>query len=239
MSARGDWSAAPDRDRGVPPQDTGSGDGTHTHTDAGAARVAGSRPEGRPAPQYGEYAPEGWVNPVLVEQERLERQQAERERPASQQQRPTPKTTAARQPESDSGRAPTAAGTPVAARFGASPADFLLTVMLLAFGLVSVLQSLAFRSVAANLARQLEVRYTALSDPGALVGAALVSAIGGLVLFVLVAWWSLVRLRNRKRTVWVPLLGGLVASVVTLSAFLTVMLHDDRFVAWAMQNAGG
>jgi hypothetical protein len=102
-----------------------------------------------------------------------------------------------------------------------------------------VLQSLAFRSVAANLARELELRYTEMSDPGALVGAALVSAIGSLVLFVLVAWWSVVRLRNRKRTVWVPLLGGLVASVLTLSAFLTVMLHDDHFVAWFMQHAGG
>jgi len=230
MSARGDWTAAPDRDRGVPPQTTA------TNTDASAAHGAGSRPQGRPAPQYGEYAPEGWVNPVLVEQERLERQQAERDRP---EQQPGPRTTAAKRPDTGSGRAPAAAGTPVAARFGASPADFLLTVMLLAFGLVSVLQSLAFRSVAANLARELELRYTEMSDPGALVGAALVSAIGSLVLFVLVAWWSVVRLRNRKRTVWVPLLGGLVASVLTLSAFLTVMLHDDHFVAWFMQHAGG
>jgi hypothetical protein len=229
MSARGDWTAAPDRDRGVPPQVTG--------TDAGAAGVSGSRPQGRPAPQYGEYAPEGWVNPVLVEQERLERQQAERDRPGQQQ--PASRTTTAKRPDTRNGRAPAAAGTPVAARFGASPADFLLTVMLLAFGLVSVLQSLAFRSVAADLARELELRYTEMSDPGALVGAALVSAIGGLVVYVLVAWWSLVRLRTRRRTVWVPLLGGLVASVLTLSAFLTVMLQDDRFVAWIMQNAGG
>ncbi|WP_267420694.1 MULTISPECIES: DUF6264 family protein [unclassified Curtobacterium] len=230
MSVQGDWSAAPDRDRGVPPQGTGSDTSTGTN----------SRPQGRPAPQYGEYAPEGWVNPVLVEQERLERQRAERERPEQQQQQqPAPRTVRAERPDTDAGRAPAAVGTPVAARFGASPADFLLTVMLLAFGLVSVLQSLAFRSVAANLGRQLELRYTALSDPGALVTAALVSAIGSLVLFVLVAWWSVVRLRNRKRTVWVPLLGGLVASVLTLSAFLTVMLHDDRFVAWAMQHAGG
>ncbi|OII38256.1 hypothetical protein BIU98_14485 [Curtobacterium sp. MMLR14_010] len=206
-------------------------------TDAGAAGASDSRPQGRPAPQYGEYAPEGWVNPVLVEQERLERQQAERDRP--EQQQPASRTTNAKRPETRDGRAPAAAGTPVAARFGASPADFLLTVMLLAFGLVSVLQSLAFRSVAADLARELELRYTEMSDPGALVGAALVSAIGGLVVYVLVAWWSLVRLRTRRRTVWVPLLGGLVASVLTLSAFLTVMLQDDRFVAWVMQNAGG
>ena len=232
MSAPGDWSAAPDRDHGVPPQ------ATDTHTGASAARVTGSRQQGRPAPQYGEYAPEGWVNPVLVEQERLERQQAERERPESQQQ-PAPRTTTTQRPGTDTGRAPAAGTTPVATRFGASPTDFLLTVMLLAFGLVSVLQSLAFRSVAANLGRQLELRYTALSDPGALVGAALVSAIGSLVLFVLVAWWSIARLRSRKRTVWVPLLGGFVASVLTLSAFLTVMLQDDRFVAWFMQNAGG
>jgi hypothetical protein len=237
MSARGDWSAAPDRDRGAEVASPGATQEAYG-APAGSVPTADGRVQGRPAPQYGEYAPEGWVNPVVVERERRERERAADQAPSlgTDRGRTTDRPDAAR----PHGARPSAtAGTPVATRFGASPADFLLTVMLLAFGLVSVLQSLAFRSVAANLARQLELRYTALSDPGALVGAALVSAIGGLVLFALVAWWSVVRLRKRKRTVWVPLLGGLVASVLTLSAFLTVMLQDGHFVAWAMQNAGG
>ncbi|WP_413602592.1 DUF6264 family protein [Curtobacterium sp. Curtsp57] len=226
MSA-GDWSSVPSR---------GHGDGQEARLDppTSAAGTADGRVHGRPAPQYGEYAPDGWVNPVFVEQERAERERQAHEAAVAARE----SAAAGPGPGAQPSRTSSGAAVPTS-RFGKSPGDFLLTVMLLAFGLVSVVQSLSVGTVASGVRRELELRYTTLEDPGALTTAALVSAIVTVVLFVLVAWWSIVRLRRRKRTVWVPLLGGAVASLVTLGAFATVLANDGHFVAWMMQNAGG
>lgn len=230
MSA-GDWSSVPSR---------GHGDGQEARLDppTSAAGTADGRVHGRPAPQYGEYAPEGWVNPVFVEQERAERERRAHEAAVAARESAAAGTAPGARPSRTSSSAPSSAAVPTS-RFGKSPGDFLLTVMLLAFGLVSVVQSLSVGTVASGVRRELELRYTALEDPGALTTAALVSAIVTVVLFVLVVWWSIVRLRRRKRTVWVPLLGGAVASLVTMGAFATVLVNDGHFVAWMMQNAGG
>ncbi|WP_144766269.1 DUF6264 family protein [Curtobacterium sp. 9128] len=249
MSAR-DWSSVPSRDRGADP-DPAVLEARPASATTGAGDADG-RVHGRPAPQYGEYAPEGWVNPVLVEQERQERERQSHEaavaaRSAAAVGSDRPGSTRAGTARSGStgpgsvgpGRPGVDASTPALARFGRTPGDFLLTVLLLAFGLVSVVQSLAVGTVASQFRREIERRSTTLADPGALTTAAIVSAVGGIVVFVLVVWWSIVRLRQRKRTVWVPLLGGVVASVVTMVAFVTVLMQDGQFVAWMMQNAGG
>ncbi len=231
----GDWSSVPSR---------GHGDGQEARLDppTSAAGTADGRVHGRPAPQYGEYAPDGWVNPVFVEQERAERERRAHEAAVAARESAAagsvPRARQASTSSRTSAGAPSGAAVPTS-RFGASPGDFLLTVMLLAFGLVSVVQSLSVGTVASGVRRELELRYTTLEDPGALTTAALVSAIVTVVLFVLVAWWSIVRLRRRKRTVWVPLLGGAVASLVTMGAFATVLANDGHLVAWMMQNAGG
>jgi hypothetical protein len=67
---------------GVPPRATPAAHGrearvapdTSADSDRGGA---GAGAAGRPAPQYGEYAPVGWVNPVLAEQERQEQRDRE------------------------------------------------------------------------------------------------------------------------------------------------------------------
>jgi hypothetical protein len=199
---------------------------------------------GRPAPQYGEYAPEGWVNPVLVEQERQER--LERERVAAAGATTTAGGTP-RRSNTDDRRASTAVrpgtsptgGTVRGRRLGASPVDVLLTFVLLAMGLASVVQSLSIGSVASAVRQTLETNYTALQDPGSLNGAAMISAVGMLVVFALAVWWSVVRLRAAKRTFWVPLLGGAVATVLSTVVFVVVVLQDDTFVAAMMRQAAG
>lgn len=230
MSA-GDWSSVPSR---------GHGDGQEARLDppTSAAGTADGRVHGRPAPQYGEYAPDGWVNPVFVEQERAERERLAHEAAVAARESAAAGAVPGARPTRTASGAPSSAAVPTS-RFGKSPGDFLLTVVLLAFGLVSVVQALSVGTVASSVRRELELRYTSLEDPGALTTAALVSGIVTVVLFVLVAWWSIVRLRRRKRAVWVPLLGGAVASLVTMSAFATVLVNDGHFVAWMMQNAGG
>ncbi|PYY35500.1 DUF6264 family protein [Curtobacterium sp. MCBD17_030] len=249
---------------GVPPRTTTAVDGREARVDpdasvdpaggaaagSGAAGTAGtagvSSAAGRPAPQYGEYAPEGWVNPVLVEQERQE--QRDRDHAAasavasaarSNGTSERPKRTAERSPQGERRTATTPRdGAPIR-RLGASPVDVLLTFVLLAMGLVSVVQSLSIGSVASTVRQTLETNYTELQDPGTLNGAAMISAIGMLVVFALVLWWSVVRLRAGRRTFWVPLLGGAVATVFSSIVFVIVVFQDDGFVAAMMRQASG
>ena len=249
MSApeRRDWTAVPVRDAGHVNETT-----LGREARPGSARSAAGRTDGRvhgtPAPAYGEYAPAGWVNPVVVEQERVEA--AERARAARDQESPAAdgprgagrrggptRAAGGREPAGTTdGRA--ASPRVPTSRFGASPFDFVMTVGLLAFGLFSVVQSLAVTQVASAVRQAFERQSLPLSDPSALSTAAVVGAISSVVVFVLVAWWSLRRLRARRWTFWVPLLGGAVASLISLVAFVVVMLQDPGFVQAMMQQSG-
>ncbi|MCS6564463.1 DUF6264 family protein [Curtobacterium flaccumfaciens pv. flaccumfaciens] len=244
MSGADGWSSVPRR-HPANHGDAGVGSGQEARgaspTPAGPAN---GRPQGRPAPGYGEYAPEGWVNPVLVEQERQERQDRERQDQAKAvggrdaAPRDSVRTDHAR-PDARSGAAPAGVQrTMPRSRFGRTPADFVLTVGLLAFGLVSVVQSLSVGDVASTVRRTLETQYTALNDPSALSTAAVIAAITNVVVFALVAWWSIRRLRARKRTFWVPLVGAVVATAISTIAFVVVVLQDQAFVDFMLRQSG-
>lgn len=209
---------------------------------------APGRVQGRPAPQYGEYAPEGWVNPVLVEQER--REQEERSRALRQQaaqdavrdRRGGPgSATRAGTPTEPGPAGPRADGRPVplAARFGRSPIDFVLTVGFLAVGLWTVVESLSVGSTASTIRTVVEQQYTDLSNPAALSSAVLVRAVVLVVVFVLVAWWSIRRLRTRRWTFWVPLVGGVAATVLGMVPVMVVLFQDPQFAAHLQRMAGG
>ncbi|MCS6578044.1 DUF6264 family protein [Curtobacterium poinsettiae] len=245
MSGADGWSSVPRRhpadhgDAGV-----GSGQEARGASPTSPAGPTNGRPQGRPAPGYGEYAPEGWVNPVLVEQERQERQDRERQDQAKAvggrdaAPRDSVRTDHAR-PDARSGAAPAGVQrTMPRSRFGRTPADFVLTVGLLAFGLVSVVQSLSVGDVASTVRRTLETQYTALNDPSALSTAAVIAAITNVVVFALVAWWSIRRLRARKRTFWVPLVGAVVATAISTIAFVVVVLQDQAFVDFMLRQSG-
>ena len=247
MSGSDGWSSVPRRDP-ANHGDAGAGTGQEARgaSATSAAGPANGRPQGRPAPGYGEYAPEGWVNPVLVEQERQERERQERER--QDQARATGVRDAAPSDgvrgdragaDARSGAVPAGAQRSMArSRFGRTPADFVLTVGLLAFGLVSVVQSLSVGEVASTVRRTLETQYTALNDPSALSTAAAIAAITNVVVFALVAWWSIRRLRARKRTFWVPLVGAVVATAISTIAFVVVVMQDQAFVDFMLRQSG-
>ncbi|MCE0457509.1 DUF6264 family protein [Curtobacterium flaccumfaciens] len=248
MSGADGWSSVPRRDP-ANQVDAGSGAGQEARR-ASPTSAAGSvddRPQGRPAPGYGEYAPEGWVNPVLVEQERQERERQARERQdqasaaGARDAAPSDGVHGDRAgTDARSGAIPAGAqGSMARSRFGRTPADFVLTVGLLAFGLVSVVQSLSVGKVASTVRRTLEAQYTALNDPSALSTAAAVAAITNVVVFALVAWWSIRRLRARKRTFWVPLVGAVVATAISVIAFVVVVMQDQAFVNFMLRQSGG
>lgn len=235
------WSAVPAREPGQV-VDPSLGQEARRTPATSADGDAHGRVHGRPAPQYGEYAPAGWVNPVLVEQERLEHE--ERSRAAGEREtrdHPArdrdPRAGAQRPgPATDGG---TARPTPLAGRFGRTPIDFVLTVGLLVIGLWSVVESLAVGTTASTIRTLVERQYTELSDPAALSTAVLVRAVVLVVVFVLVAWWSIRRLRARRWTFWVPLVGGVVASVLGIVPVMVVLFQDPAFTAYVQRMAAG
>jgi hypothetical protein len=215
------------------------------------ALSADGRPVGRPAPQYGEYAPDGWVNPVVADRERREQEAAARRRELAaseaarvQQRRSVPpvrnpadRSTGPAAPDAR----PSSTGAPTAhrTRFGASAGDVMATVLLLAFGLTTVLQQvIGVGRVASQVAEQIAQRYVPLADPTALVPAAAWSAIVGAVVFVGALWWSIVRLRSRKTTFWVPLAAGAFAGVFSTILYVAVIMHDSAFVCYVLSNGG-
>ncbi|GAA3333793.1 hypothetical protein HP467_17255 [Curtobacterium albidum] len=219
----GDWSAAPAREPGHV-DETALGREARPASAGSAAGPAVGRVHGRPAPEYGEYAPEGWVNPVLDAQRREDERRAQERREEQPTATAKPATAAQQVPRS---------------RFGASPLDFVLTVGLLVTGLFSTVQSLSVSQVASSVRETFEQQYTTFADPAALSTAAVVGAIGSVVVFALVTWWSIRRLRARRRTFWVPLLGGVVATAISVTAFIVVVLQDPRFLQAVMQHSGG
>lgn len=244
MSGADGWSSVPRRDP-ANQVDAGAGTGQEARgaSPTSAAGPANGRPQGRPAPGYGEYAPEGWVNPALAEQERQERERQARERQDQSSAagvRDVPPSDGDRAgTNARSGAVPAGAQRSMArSRFGRTPADFVLTVGLLAFGLVSVVQSLSVGEVASTVRRTLETQYTALNDPSALSTAAAIAAITNVVVFALVAWWSIRRLRARKRTFWVPLVGAVVATAISTIAFVVVVMQDQAFVDFMLRQSG-
>ncbi len=211
------WSAVPAREPGHV-ADTADGLEARRTPATSAAGAQDGRVHGRPAPQYGEYAPEGWVNPV-VEHERREQQP--------------------RSPEPAAATEAPARATPAAGRFGASPLDFVLTVGLLVIGLWSVIESLSVGTTASTIRTVVEQQYTDLSNPAALSSAVLVRAVVLVVVFVFVAWWSIRRLRTRRWTFWVPLVGGVVATVLGMVPVMVVIFQDPQFAAYLQRMATG
>jgi hypothetical protein len=221
----GDWSGTPPR----------GGETLATGLEARGDAAPSAAPVGRPAPEYGEYAPEGWVNPVLVEQERREREAAAREAAQAGNRGTGPARPTGTEPP---GRSATGSQAQ-ARRFGASPGDALATLLLLALGLTTVLQQVTgIGRLSSQVAQEIADRYTELTNPGALVPATVVAAIVGVFLLVGAAWWSIVRLRRAKRAFWVPLLAGAVAGIVSTAAYVVVIMQDPAFSAWMAAHTG-
>lgn len=195
------------------------------------------RPAGRPAPQYGEYAPEGWQSPL----------QAEGGEGAPEQSPPPPShaphNLGVGTPPPETGGTPHPSGAPTtgaATRFGAptapenpqqvnrppqqpvtrqrtpSMADRVITIILLVLGGFGALQS-AFSML--TLGTQMEIIAGSLAGDAITVpDMTVLQAVGAILMlsiYAIVLLWSIQRLRAKKITFWVPLVGGVVALIAT------------------------
>jgi hypothetical protein len=201
----------------------------------------GERIDPRPAPKYGEYAPPGWVSPVPPVDEPA---------PQDPEGRPTANGAPAARPEAfrpgasrpDASRgydAPPPTGAPVP---GAPPTSVrtgafnrLATIALLAFGLVNVISSLfstsTFASSLITEMRQFGYSLDHFQSHAALQTVGSISAVGGLVVYLVIAVWSMRRLRAGKISWLVPLIAGVVVNLVTGIVVITVIMSDPSFMA--------
>jgi hypothetical protein len=180
----------------------------------------------RPRPRYGEYAPEGWVNPVAPVE-------------------PVADPSAPNAGHESSGPA-TRPGAPAAGSWGAPPRpaanelsgarrfDRVATFVLLGIGLYSVVSNVVMASSfsSALLSAMSGAGYStdAFTSQDALQRVGVIIAVSTVAAFAVTLIWSLCRLAARKVTFWVPLSIGVVMSIVQMILVLGVLFGDAGFV---------
>ncbi|HEU5222228.1 MAG TPA: DUF6264 family protein [Candidatus Lumbricidophila sp.] len=171
------------------------------------------QPDERPRPQYGEYAPPGWQPPVP----------------------PQPVAPAAAELPSGPGGPlngypapwPAAAGQPIAPAAKPRTADRIVSIVLLAFGAVTVLQSADFLNLGPQMQAVFErMGLNGFTPPSVAVPVGWALLAFTVVLYALVLWWSVVRLRARRLTWWVPFVGGVVAGIAQMIGVMVVMFSS-------------
>lgn len=193
----------------------------------------------RPRPRYGEYAPEGWVNPVPP---------AEAAPPAGQGEAPPPGQQPAswsqhpQQGQGAGGARPypgPAATAPVLST--GRRVDRVATFVLLGLAGYNVISNLLLVS---GFSRSLLSAFTAAGYPvddftgqAALQQAGGAIAIVSLVVFVPMIVLTVRRLRAGKISSWVPLTAGAVVTIVQMVLVLSVFLGDAAFVQSLLDSA--
>jgi hypothetical protein len=180
----------------------------------------------RPRPRYGEYAPEGWVNPVAPVE-------------------PVAPSSAPNAGHESSGPA-TRPDAPAAGSWGAPPRpaanelsgarrfDRVATFVLLGIGLYSVVSNVVMASSfsSALLSAMSGAGYStdAFTSQDALQRVGVIIAVSTVAAFAVTLIWSLRRLAARKVTFWVPLSIGVAMSIVQMILVLGVLFGDAGFV---------
>jgi hypothetical protein len=213
--------------------------GERVDTDAaGVPRV-----EGRPAPGYGEYAPPGWVSPV-ASVDQAEPSETAQDPAATSAVRTDPRRPGQPGPDSrgpghaGAYDAPPPTGRPVpgppprAVRAGSF--NRFATFVLLAYGLYFVirgaLETSQFVTSYVEEFRTFGYIEGTFQSGATLHAVAVVSAVGSVAAFLLVAIFAIRRLRAGKRSWVVLLVAGLLANLITGIAVVSVLMNDPSFV---------
>lgn len=117
--------------------------------------------------------------------------------------------------------------------------NFLLTVGLLVFGVISLFENLGnythpgdvINQALSNLHEQtpaFPVVTYATTTLTAVVGSLLLTLQGAN--FGIITWWAVTRMRARKVSFWVPPVGALISSTLTFLALIMLMLSDPAII---------
>ncbi|MGK2854031.1 MAG: DUF6264 family protein [Microbacteriaceae bacterium] len=182
--------------------------------------VADQQPpaERPPVPQYGEYAPAGWVSPVTGQPST-----------AASAPTPTPAVPGYAAPQFLPGQAVPLNQLPQdpADQTAARPRrmwDLVLTIVILALGLLGAFGGIAYGFMLAPLAEML-VGDGVDADLAAFTAGGYVLIISHAVLYVIAAAVGVIMLTQRRIAFWVPLAIGILAAIIFWSV-LTPLTSD-------------
>lgn len=199
---------------------------------------ADSRVTGVQAPEYGEYAPAGWVNPAAPAVDEGAQDPAADPAPGTRDQRPVPPLDPFRPRGYD---APPPSGPPVpgepprptAPASRTSSFNRFATVLLIGYGLFRVIDAAVttktFASMYLKSFTTLGYLHGDFGSVTALQTVGVISAVASVPLFLIVVVWSLRRLRAGRNS-WLPLLlTGVVVNVITGFAVVAIVMNDPSF----------
>lgn len=185
----------------------------------------GEQGDPRPKPKYGELAPPGWTwqpppDPYAAP-ERTDEEDAARVSAPSSGWAP-PRAPGTPGPVPGAGPGPGAAARP--RRSG----DFVATIALLVFGLFSVINNVVTLFDLDAFLRQFAALYDIqdYSPNGEFAAAGVGVGVFWIVLYLATVWLSVLSLRARRLTFWIPLVAGVVATLSATVLYLIALLSD-------------
>ncbi|MBD8660218.1 hypothetical protein IFT72_08450 [Frigoribacterium sp. CFBP 8754] len=187
--------------------------------------------DARPRPRYGEYAPEGWVSPVA---DAAAAREAELAAKAAESRAVDARPGAAPVTQTASTAGP---ATPAALSTGRR-VDRIATLALIGLAVYNVVGNVVlvpnFSATLLDLLRRSGYDVDTFTSQAGLQTAGAVIAVTSLVVFVVMLWWSLRRLRVGRLSFFVPLAAGVLVTAVQVIAVFSVVLGDAAFVQSVM-----
>lgn len=145
----------------------------------------------------------------------------------------------------DSSASPASASTafsgPASAKSLGRPWDRIITIALLAYGVINVfMTAMSYLDLPTLMNQSMEIlgidgKFTNFAQ-GKIWGT--VAAVVLVVGWVITAWLSLRRLRRGKLTWWVPLVGAAVTMIVASICITVPMMGDPAFIAYVSGASG-
>jgi len=173
----------------------------------------------RPRPRYGEYAPEGWVNPVTAADETATPEAGRDVRPA---------TSAEARPGAETPTVPPVLST-------GRRVDRVATFALIGLGAFGAVQAVARapRYAAAQLAQfsSFDVDLSGFGSEATLQAFGVAMAVFAVAVFAVSTWWTLRRLRAGRLGFVVPLVAGVVFSLVQGFGAAAILMSDPAFAS--------
>ncbi|ARJ05736.1 hypothetical protein GCM10010988_08620 [Cnuibacter physcomitrellae] len=194
-------------------------------TDEQSGDGRGEQSDPRPKPKYGELAPPGWTwQPPPDPYAAPEKKPAEEAEPG----RGSAPSAGWAPPRTPGTPGPVPGAGPAAAERPRRSGDFVATIALLVFGLFSVINNLVTLFDLDAFLRQFAALYDiqGYSPNGEFSAAGVGVGIFWIVLYLATVWLSVLSLRARRLTFWIPLTAGAVATLSATVLYLVALLSD-------------